>query len=1371
MKTVFNIGVSVNDKENKRETWEQIEQSNKKYTVVLATANVRLQIAGYISKPVRALLDNGSQLNIITKRCVKELKLKMMVCKQEMIGIGGEERFATRKVRACLRPHFDSHFSVQVDLFVMEELPGNFPSAPLKTDKTTPGQIIMADNTFCIPAPVDILIGASIWARIMRPKMYTNRIGTLIQETELGCIVIGLSETFQPSMEYNRAVFQISEKVDPLNELMVKFWETQEIRNAKEQRSPQEEECERVFLEKHKRDIHGRYIVQIPVRNECLPLGNSRDIALKRFLQLEKRLHKEKNKELREKYVQFMKEYLELDHMRRAFEPPDRVHFFMPHHCIKRDKFRVVFDASCQTSNGKSFNDVQLIGQKLQHDLGDQIMRFRRHETGVTADIEKMFRQVRVDPTQWDLQRIFWRETPNQPLGEYWLTVVTYGMASSVYNSVRAMIQCARDQSENYPEAAKVIENDFYVDDCLTGSDTVFGAKILCADINKILTQGGFRLRHWHSNSKEIEEFMRSEHTESVNLSETDETKVLGIKWLMDTDEFAINVRISIMPREPTKRMVLSEISRLYDPNGYVAPIVIVAKILMQDIWRARDINWDGKLNKELNDRWLQFHAEIAYLAAYRIPRWLQMSSLAVTQMHGFCDASEKAFGAVIYIRTIDYSGKITCTLLMSKSRVAPIQTVSIPRLELQAAEMLARLTSRAIEILGKPNIRCFLWTDSTITLHWLKKSPYDLKTFVANRVASVQKHTKFHVWAHIATDQNPADLISRGMDVPSFISSRLWRSGPEWLSQPEEEWPKTIMRISPSEQNIINNECKPIVPVVMFMGKDITTNKAKVSVLYKYNNLFKILRVTAYVFRYKQKLLTRARESKENRAKIYRSTAQIDYELIERPDMHEIQVAYAYWIKAVQKLAYRADITSLSLNDKLPGNSKIASLRPFLDKNGLVRASGRLNKSTLPLDTRNPIIIPPKSRLAWLIMDEAHKETKHGGVQLMTHHIREKFWIPQLRRAAKTHISRCVTCCKHSKALAKQIMGDLPAVRVTQALAFRRIGIDFAGPFNIRLTDQVNVSTRNRASLNIETKAYVAVFVCLVTRAIHLETVSDMTTERFLAAFNRFVGDRAEPEIIFSDNGTTFVGADNELKRIYQVWQSKEVQDVIARKGTKRAKIEHKPPVWKFITPAAPHQGGMWESAVKSMKHHLKRVLGVQKYTFEGLQTILKGITACLNSRPLCALSDDINDLQALTPNHFLTGGSSKLPVLEPMDEPPVSLTKLYQAYNYTIQRFWERWSAEYIPTLMQRPKWREERENLKIGQLVLIANENYPPTHWVLGRISAVREGADNCVRSATIRIDGGKLDRPIHKLCVLPVDDINTSFVEETATGAML
>ncbi|XP_021964863.1 uncharacterized protein LOC110860106 [Folsomia candida] len=316
--------------------------------------------------------------------------------------------------------------------------------------------------------------------------------------------------------------------------------------------------------------------------------------------------------------------------------------------------------------------------------------------------------------------------------------------------------------------------------------------------------------------------------------------------------------------------------------------------------------------------------------------------------------------------------------------------------------------------------------------------------------------------------------------------------------------------------------------------------------------------------------------------------------------------------------------------------------------------------------------------------------------------------------------------------------MGNLPEVRVSPSPAFQKRGVDYAGPFTLRA-----IPARSKVTF----KGYLCIFVCMVTRAIHLEIVSSLDTDSFIATLKRFVARRGKPTDIYSDQGTNFIGAEHELKGLI----TSDAHNATLAKTLANDGIN-----WHFNPPGAPHMGGVWEAGVKTVKYHLKRVVGETRLTFEEITTLMAQIEACFNSRPLTPMSSDPNDFSALTPGHFLIGR----PLLA-IPEPNLQETKLNQLSRWQYlqritQDFWKRWTNEHISRLQQRPKWTRPMQSIKIGDLVIIKAENFPPLHWKMGRVIKTHEGTDGLVRVVTLKTEGGEMQRPIHKLCLLPLDD---------------
>ncbi|CAG9132384.1 unnamed protein product [Plutella xylostella] len=648
----------------------------------------------------------------------------------------------------------------------------------------------------------------------------------------------------------------------------------------------------------------------MPLKESPEVLGNSYTIAKRRLLSLERKLDKDPN--LKHRYHKFMREYLDLGHMTENNNTyvPNETNYFLPHHGVIREsssstKLRVVFEANVPSSSGKSLNDIQRVGPTVQDDLFSIILRFRQHKFVVTADIEKMYRAIWLNPVQRPLQQILFRFDANEPIKSYTLNTATYGTSSAPYLATKCLVSLAETTSDARVQEA--IRHDFFVDDYLGGGDSVESVVEVSKGIIETLKSAQFNLRKWQSNNFEI----------------------------------------------------LKQISELQD-------------------------------------------------------------------------ASERAYGSCVYIRTIRNDGTAHVCLLTSKNKVAPIKPTTIPRLELCGALLGTRLCKKVLDSLTVKIDQCYYWSDSTIVLGWLNTATSRLERFVRNRVNEIQESTAGDTWSYVPSKQNPADLVSRGV---------------------------------------------------------------------------------------------------------------------------------------------KAD---------------------------------------------------------------------------------------------------------------------------------------------------------------------------LIMKAVHIELVSSLTKEAYLAALNRFMARRGRPQTIYSDHGSNFIGGFNELSDLFR----NSLSDIPTI-------LSHDEIDFKFIPPYSPHFGGIWEAAVKSVKHHLRRVLALAHLTYEEMITCLNQIEAILNSRPLTPLSSDPSDLSFLSPSHFLIGRPLTSVPYPQVSDCNVHRLDRFQRIEFLRQHFWKRYCAEYVTLLQQKTKWLTSTGHLQVGSLVLVKDKTQPPLMWLMGRIVQLHPGKDGVSRVADIETKRGIIQRAYNNICPLPLD----------------
>ena len=413
----------------------------------------------------------------------------------------------------------------------------------------------------------------------------------------------------------------------------------------------------------------------------------------------------------------------------------------------KPDKLRVVFDCAA-VYHGTSLNDQ--LGPDLTNSLVGVFLRFRENPVALMADIEAMFHQVRITPNDYDALRYLW--WPNNDLNvkpdEYQMLVHLFGATSSPSYANFALRKTADDNANDFdPSISDIVKKKFYVDDCLKSvPDDQEGVKV-AKKLPELLSRGGFHLTKWASNSavviESIPESERAGGVKDLNFSQPTIQRALGTHWDVVTDE--ITFKVTIKEKPPTRRGLLSIVSSIYDPLGLVAPFVLPAKILLQELCRD-NLSWDDPITERHLMHWSVWIGELPKIHNFRVPRCIKPATLkeiASSQLHTFADASERGYGAVSYIRFEDMSGKIHCSFMIAKSRVAPLKKTTIPRMELLAAVCAARLDKLVRKESDLDLKSSLLWTDSTCVLGYLNNTTKRYQTFVANRVATIRETTE----------------------------------------------------------------------------------------------------------------------------------------------------------------------------------------------------------------------------------------------------------------------------------------------------------------------------------------------------------------------------------------------------------------------------------------------------------------------------------------------------------------------------------------------------------------------------------------------------------------------------------------------------
>ena len=583
-------------------------------------------------------------------------------------------------------------------------------------------------------------------------------------QTEFGWVLAGESSYHTPEHIISHHV-----SLDTGDDILRQFWEIEHHPLSDSVLSPEEKIVMQHFKVNHCRAKDGTFIVPLPRKSGVKPLGESRSQAVRRFLCLERTLN---SKGQFPEVDAVIEEYFTMEHAEiipdcDLIKPESEV-FYLPIHVVRKDtssttKVRAVFDASAKSSSGVSLNQTFLVGPTVHSSLVDVLLKFRVHRIALTTDVSKMYRAVRLSETDKDLHCFVWRSSPDQPLRDYRMTRVTFGVSASSFAVDMAVRQNAEDHAHEFPLAIQAVHESFYVDDGLTGADSVTEAITLQKELQALFNRGKFLLRKWNLSHpdvlQQIPAHLRDSQAINVLPSAEEYSKTLGMEWNSSLDCFRITVSELPALQHLTKRALVSDIAKIFDALGWYSPTTVKMKILLQRVWESRT-DWDEDVPGAVQDVWCQWRAELQCLCERRVPRCHFPSHFQPTsiQLHGFCDASEEAYGGVIYLRFADCDN-VHITLVTSKTKVTPIKRLSIPRLELCGAHLLSKLLYHVKSVLSISTCDVYCWTDSSIVLSWMAGNPRRLKTFVGNRISLIVDQIPPDRWSHIKGVGEPGRL------------------------------------------------------------------------------------------------------------------------------------------------------------------------------------------------------------------------------------------------------------------------------------------------------------------------------------------------------------------------------------------------------------------------------------------------------------------------------------------------------------------------------------------------------------------------------------------------------------------------------------
>ena len=1260
--------------------------------------------SGGMEQVVNALLDTGSTATFCSSQIVQSLSLSEKPTSIALTTLDREERHTSTTIVQFEIAAVDSDRSHSIKAYTRTSIaakPSNPHSLSLSHFEGIPFSHARAEN-------VSVIIGQD-YAHLFKPMEVRSGKDhePYAVKTPLGWVINGTGAN--NGMESVNFV-----STGSLERQVERFWRVEGWDSFADECALSVEDQKAVATWDDGTSLreNGHYQLPIPFKSER-SLPSNRVLAEQRLRALKNKLAK--NEDLRVRYTSFMDGLFQKGHAEPVIGPgPKGRTWYLPHHSVvnprKPEKTRVVFDCAAQHA-GVSLNSAVLSGPDLTNTLIGVLIRFRQHPVAIAADIEEMFHQVQVVPEHRDVLRFLWWPQGDlaQEPQEFRMTVHLFGGTWSPSCCCFALRKTATDNIGLFAEeAVTTVGKNFYMDDCLKSVEDEEAACALIQNLSQLLETGGFNLTKWSSSSKEVLASVpvekRAKGMQQLDLTKDDlpGERVLGVGWHPTDDSLRFSLVLKQSPL--TRRGILSTTSSLYDPLGLASPFLLIAKLLLQDLTQAK-IPWDDPIPEDMVPRWQEWLQQLPVLSQMAIPRALKSRERAVSyHLHVFCDASQRAYGCVAFLVILYAGGNRVSNFVIAKSRLAPLKTMSIPRLELCAAVLAVRIADLLQKEFEFPLEETVFWSDSLIVIGYIRNESKRFHTFVANRISIIHRSSRPAQWHHVATAMNPADDVSRGLSAQALLASETWLHGPEFLLHPigDDQAPVVIADDDPEVKSLVLAHVTEGA-VEVEVGQDFINDFFS-----RFSSWISLRKRVAAWLKVKSWLKAKARNNQDD---IVTDISVADLQEAEMEIYRHVQVEFGEWPDGPINVSRASPLFRLGV----------------ICENGILFVVGRHRKSlsAIPPGSKKQVLLPKQHHITSLIVRHRHAVVGHAGREATLAALRLSYWVIGARAVISAVISRCFLCRRWRAPAAEQQMADVPDSRAACGSApFANTGIDVFGWFLVK---------QGRARV----KRYGCVFTCLTMRAIHLEVLHSLDADSLINALIRFMARRGCPSHIFCDNGTNLVGAERELRKDLRAIDSKRVDAFLQTRDVQ----------WHFNPPKASHMGGAWERMIRTVRKVLAPLLREQVLSDESLQTVLTMAEHLVNERPMTNVSTDPIDLNALTPNDLIRPPSSSFSLTGFEN----SARKRWKQVQHMADVFWKRWLSEYFPLLKARQKWVHPMVNLKINDIVLIV-EDSRRGEWPLARILDVFPSSDGLVRKVKLKTSSSVLVRPITKLCLL-------------------
>ena len=1055
----------------------------------------------------------------------------------------------------------------------------------------------------------------------------------------------------------------------------------------------------------------GHYYVSLPWHEDLLEqVPNNAHVALATLNRVYERLRAQ---DLLNSYGKVFHQQLADGIIEKMEIRPQDYHkyIFIPHRAVLKQeaqvttKLRVVFNCSLKVGGAPSLNQASYGGIDLLSSLFGLLLGFRTNKYVIIGDIKAAFLQIKLkDEADRNRFCFFWKESGSLQIFRY--SSLVFGLSASPF-ALNYVIKYHASQYED-DLVTRLLNSNFYCDNFLyTSSKDSELQEVYKTSVSR-MAEGGFRLQSWNTNLEKLKDAMK----QAGNASSHDcpDERVLGYLYDFSLDTMRL-ADFSLSEAVSTKRQLLSEISKIFDPLGLFVPVCIRGRLLMRHTW-AREISWDEDLGEDIPAAWIKLRKDLEKLKELSFPRAAFETCADDLSINIYCDASIEAFGFVVYVVQQGQS-----SILMAKAKVSPVKGRTLPSLELLSIFLALKCLPQVLSSFPDATFRNInLFSDSQISLTWvLSQRPQNKQIFIRNRVNDIHTMVKdlrspqrdLAFW-YVRTDQNPADLLTRGISFREFSRKLdLWKHGPSWSALSRVYWPMDheFGKTTAVQMNMAITEMEREPPVVKFSDFDSVAHLFRVcALLYRFGDNTRGLSSDCYA-----------------RAQLY---------CLKVMQFEGFSVELEFLKKA------RLDPT---LRDPIP--DLVNRLDLFLDDQGLIRSRGRMSRSNYyQWHVINPILLHKRHHVTHLIIKESHCSCLHLGLQSTLTHLRMRgYWVTSARITIKKVLAGCVVCNKYNNLCFKSPkFTNMTKAQVELFRPFANVGVDFTFHFMVKST---NGST---------SKVYILIYTCLNIRAIHLDLLNDMSTKSFIQSFKRFTNRFGVCDFVYSDNARSFVQGGDLLEHSLV---SEEFQQFMTESRIKHRRI----PLY------SPWMGAQWERLIRVVKSCLYKAMGRSVPEYFEFTTLLSDIENVVNNRPLTYVASNEGDLP-LTPNSFLKPHAKTSLVISPNDDPDdpgweVSeqstrdrLISCFEGLGKRLEDFRARWYREYLLGLREfsqnlyQSHWEDR---IQVGDVVIIESPIKPRPFWQLGRVLQLVHGGDGRVRTVLLKTPAGQNYYPIKVL----------------------